>query len=273
MLWKNALKYPVLAIGILWMAIYLSDSKTVDFWNQLKYRFHPALYSCESTKQRIEDQVQRNWKLACPHSQFLLIRIEGNDEILASLEKRGVSDSHAAYKNLNQTDLRKLIYQRAFNNIVKFISVADQDTLESFKTVKFNYKTDRLGLLIASDGPALRKMRDQIYLIKKSRLFFRSITTIKSRGITPVWEQESEKVSFFNKETNKKTIKLVTARERLMRPSNVSEELWNDTLKQERDKLVRINLKNLMEKLGDKSNLFNLFLKVKEYDPKKDKVL
>ena len=244
MVWKKALKYPVLIIGVIWMAIYLSDSKTADFWTKFKYRFHPAAYVCDSIKDRISEKLESNWSLHCPHTTFLLARINGEDEILKVLENSGASDPYTAMRNLELQKYRKILYSRVFASVIKLISLADQDTLESLTEVKINYKSQRRGVLIQSDGQALRIIRDKIYLVKVQRLHFRATVALKEKGMTPEFDSEKGKFSA---------------------PINVSEEIWNKTLEEERSKLVDINLKRFIEELKDKSSQARTLLKVKEY--------
>lgn len=245
MLWKNALKYPVLIIGVLWMALYLTDSKTADFWTKFKYRFYPSMYICDSITERTIDKLDSNWSLHCPDTQYLIIRINGQDEILKILEKSNIKKS---FFEIEQNTLRRLVYSRVFDSIVKFIGIADQDTLESLRQIKFNYKTERIGVVISSDGPALRQIRDQIYLVKVQRLHHRASVALKEAG----YDLQFDKIK--NGEFSK--------------PLNIEEELWNKTLEAERKNLVQINLKRLKEKIGDKSSKFSLLLKTKEYTTK-----
>ena len=103
-------------------------------------------------------------------------------------------------------------------------------------------------MVISSDGPALRQIRDQIYLVKVQRLHHRASVALKEAG----YDLQFDKIK--NGEFSK--------------PLNIEEELWNKTLEAERKNLVQINLKRLKEKIGDKSSKFSLLLKTKEYTTK-----
>tara|TARA_Y100000768_G_scaffold388880_1_gene388199 strand:+ start:3812 stop:4582 length:771 start_codon:yes stop_codon:yes gene_type:complete len=245
MIWKKALKYPILIIGVVWMAIYLSDAKTADFWTRFKYRFYPAAYVCDSIKSRITDKLESNWSLHCPHTTFLLARINGEDELLKVLENQGSQDPYTELRNLDLMRYRKILYSRVFDSIIKLITVADQDTLESLKEVKLNYKTSRLGVLVQSDGQALRTIRDKIYLVKVQRLHHRATVALKDLGKEPQFNS--------------------SIKGKFSAPINIDEELWNKTLETERSKLVQINLKRFIGELKDKTSQARTLLKVKEY--------
>lgn len=245
MIWKKALKYPVLIIGVVWMAIYLSDAKTADFWTRFKYRFYPAAYVCDSIKTRITDKLESNWSLHCPHTTYLLARINGEDELLKVLENQGEDDPFQALRNLKLDDYRRLMYSRVFASVIKLITVADQDTLESLSEVKINYKTSRRGVIVQSDGQALRIIRDKIYLVKIQRLHHRATVALKEMGKSPE----------FNTQINGK----------FSAPTNIDDDLWNQVLEEERSKLVDINLKRFIEELKDNSSQARTLLKVKEY--------
>lgn len=220
MIWKNALKYPVLVIGIVWMAIYLSDAKTADFWNKMKYRFHPATYACGAILERIEDKLDDNWSLHCNKPKYLIVRINDMDS--------------NSYKGLNKQAQRAKLYRNLFNDIVKFGTVANPDTVAQIETLKINYQAEPFSVVVSTDGQAIVQIRNAIYKVNRDRLKFRADKRLESIKDKPSDKEELD-------------------------------ELWNQILTEERDKMVRNNIKLLLLDMSKKDGRYSTLLQVREY--------
>ncbi|MBD65686.1 MAG: hypothetical protein CME62_10800 [Halobacteriovoraceae bacterium] len=146
MIWRKTLKYPMLTVGIILFAIYLSDPKTKDFWNKFKTRFYPDRYTCTAITQRIKDKMPENWSIHCPENSFLLIRIQYQ-------EVEGDTFPVSKVK----------MYRLLANSILELGKIANPETMEKVKNIKLSLYSNRLHILGQTDGAAIVKMRKEVY--------------------------------------------------------------------------------------------------------------
>ena len=85
MIWKNALKYPVLVIGLVLFTLFLMDPKTAIWWDKQMRRYIPS--TCDAIVDRSGKKLDQSWELECPGTKLLLITIPYE-------EKEGEAISH-----------------------------------------------------------------------------------------------------------------------------------------------------------------------------------
>jgi len=136
MIWKNALKYPALIMGIIMFVIFLSDPKTKDYWNKQKRRFIPS--TCDAIIGRSGDKLDKSWKLECPGTKLLLITIP--------FEERD-GDKFP--------ETRQKIYKTLANSLLKISQVTNPEAMEQLLVLKIIVESERLKVLAQTDGEAV----------------------------------------------------------------------------------------------------------------------
>lgn len=144
MIWKRALKYPVLIMGIIMFVIYVSDPKTKHYWKKWKTRYIPN--KCDTVVERAAPKAPKSWSFHCPETQLLLIRIPYE-------EKTGDSFSVSRTK----------MYRVLANSVEELSYISNLEAINHLKTIKFTIKSDRIQLLGKTDGEAIVEIRKFLY--------------------------------------------------------------------------------------------------------------
>lgn len=145
MIWKKALKYPVLIIGIVLFVLYLLDPKTSEYWSKHSRRFIPS--TCDALVDRTEPKADDEWSFYCPGTQLLIIKIPTT-----------VSED----EKFPETRVR--MYKQLANSLVKLAQISNPETMEHLQNIKVILEHPRLKILAKTDGNAINKflgMSDQ----------------------------------------------------------------------------------------------------------------
>lgn len=138
MIWRKALKYPVLVIGIILFVLYLLDPKTSEYWSKQSRRFIPS--TCDALVDRTEPRADKEWNFNCPGTQLLIIKIpvelEGEEKF---------------------PEIRKAMYKKLANSIVKLSQISNPETMEYLENIKIILEHPRLKILAKTDGNAVNK--------------------------------------------------------------------------------------------------------------------
>lgn len=138
MIWRNALKYPVLIIGIILFVIFLNQESTKKWWNQeVKRSRIPS--TCDAVLDRVKPKAPKNWSLECPGTQLLVVNIEFDKTEKSHKEQRIV------------------MYKEIANNFSRLAHFSNTETLEYLKYVKLVLKHKNLEITSMTDGQAVAK--------------------------------------------------------------------------------------------------------------------
>ena len=153
MIWKKALKYPVLIIGITFFGIFLSNTETKDYWRKVSRRYTPS--TCDVTKDRVSPKAPSNWSFECVTTQLLIVNID--------------------YKNKKQHNLslRKEMFRELANSLVKLGNYSNLETLNFLKKIKLNLIHEKLTIESVTNGNAvvdLVKLSDPISIARHLKL-------------------------------------------------------------------------------------------------------
>ncbi len=135
MIWKNALKYPVLAIGVILFVLFLTDPKTKKWLK--KYSGSRIPNTCRSVMEKVEKKAPDNWEMECPGTQLLKIAIEHNS------------------RHTNILSLRPEMYKNLANSYVKLAQLSNPETLAGLKYVKMKLINEQLTIDSKTDGQAV----------------------------------------------------------------------------------------------------------------------
>ena len=133
MIWKNALKYPVLAVGVILFTLYITNPKTKEYWDNHAKKFVPN--SCEAVKERILKKEAKRWKLECPGTVRLIVKVD--------LTKRA--------KKVNIITQ----YRELANTLVNIGKLANPETLSYLKVVEVYLRSDITEIKAVTNGQAL----------------------------------------------------------------------------------------------------------------------
>lgn len=138
MIWRRALKYPVLIVGIILFAIYWNDPNTKEYWSKYNRRYIPS--TCDAVKDRVEKKAPESWEMKCPTIQLLKIKIESQAK-----EDRPVLVRQAVYKELA-------------NSYSTLGRLSNPETLEYLKNIEVTIVNKYLSVKSKTDGKAVVEM-------------------------------------------------------------------------------------------------------------------
>ena len=118
------MKKPVLVLGVVLFALFLSQDTTKKWWANYGHRFIPN--TCMSLKERIDDQSPDSWEIQCPGTEKLVLTIESD---LPSPLGR---------------ELRQSLYRMLANTYVQFSKISNHETLELLKQLHIIVKHSKL---------------------------------------------------------------------------------------------------------------------------------
>lgn len=139
MIWKKALKYPVLMIGVILFGLFLADEKTAIWWEKANNRFIPS--TCGSLVSRLDSKLPDHWKLECETKDRFLIE--------ASFSKE--------FKDVNI--LRANMFKEIANMLYKVSYQANDETLQSLKKLVIFLNSKKITIIAATDGQAVVKIK------------------------------------------------------------------------------------------------------------------
>lgn len=135
MIWKNAFKYPVLAIGVLFFVIYLLDPKTKEFWGSKQSRFIPN--TCEAILDRLRPNAPKDWDLNCPGTSRLVLKVP------------------YAGDPKDQKNQRSQMYKLLANTLVSLGKMTNKETMEYMQVVEVYIMHDLFSIKSKTDGTAV----------------------------------------------------------------------------------------------------------------------
>ena len=161
MIWKHALKYPVLIVGIVLFAIFLGNPNTKDYWQKVQRRFKSS--TCDVTVDRVKPKAPDHWKFSCETVQLLIIDID-----------------HEKVVN-NRMTLRQEMYRELANSLVKLGHYSNLETMSFLKVIRLNLHHPELTIESVTDGKAIVEILSK----KDPKAMARMINlTVKTKEIT-----------------------------------------------------------------------------------------
>lgn len=129
------MKYPVLIVGIIFFAIFVTSPKTKDFWRKINRRNIPS--TCDAVKDRVEKKAPSTWSFDCPTTQFLIIDIQHNPA------------------DRNYLKLRQEMYKELANSYVKLGNLSNKETLNYLPKIHMKLIHPSLSINSQTDGQAV----------------------------------------------------------------------------------------------------------------------
>lgn len=149
MIWQQALKYPMLVIGIVLFSLFLMDEHTTKWWNSFSSRFIPS--TCNAVKERVALKAPKNWSMQCPGTELLILTVNQNKQAPTTAM------------------LRKYLYRELANTYVNFAKFSNPETLAQLQNLKINIQHPQMIIESKSDGEAVVqfiKMKNQNSIIR-----------------------------------------------------------------------------------------------------------
>mgnify|MGYP003682595971 CR=1 FL=1 len=139
MIWKNALKYPMLIIGIVLFIIFLNSPTTKDYWRKHTQRFTPN--ACTAIESRISKKMPSNWNIECPGTVRLILNVEFNKTAKS------------------QGAIRTLVYRELANTYMLLANISNPETMENIQVIEVKLKHKSLEVHSKSDGQAVVELK------------------------------------------------------------------------------------------------------------------
>lgn len=161
MIWRNAMKYPVLITGIIMFILFISNEKTKIWWNEVSMRYIPS--TCKSLKDRLDNKSPDHWKLYCTTTEDMVLKVKFKS------------------KAVDEQNTRSLYYRVLANELKTFALFANPETLVHLNSLKLYLKGKDLRILAKTDGEALvrlREIKDKDIMAKHLKL------TVKVKELT-----------------------------------------------------------------------------------------
>lgn len=144
MIWKRALKYPALIMGIIMFVIFISDPKTKIWWNKISRRYIPS--TCDAIIKRVTPKVDKSWELECPGTKRLVITVP-----------------YEAKEDKEPLKLTRVkMYRQAANVISSIAQMADPASMEHILELEIFIKNEKLDIFAKTDGEAIVQIRKKI---------------------------------------------------------------------------------------------------------------
>lgn len=149
MIWQQALKYPMLVIGIVLFSLFLMDEHTAKWWNQFSNRLIPS--TCQAVKDRVSAKAPKNWAMDCQGTELLILNVTED-------------------KKLAKTPvLRKYLYRQLANTYVNLAQISNPETLEQLPNLKIIMHHPQMKIESRSDGESVVqfiKLKEQAAIIR-----------------------------------------------------------------------------------------------------------
>lgn len=143
---KSLMKNPVLAIGLLFMIIFLFQAgEKFNWWTSRRQKLTPS--SCKAVRVMLDRRIPANWSTACEGSDFnsLAVTIKFPQEIDKKIEK--------------EDDLRKLVYRELANNLISIAKNSPGDNLERTNIVRVRFIHPQKQIDAITEGRFLVKLQ------------------------------------------------------------------------------------------------------------------
>jgi hypothetical protein len=142
MIWTNAIKKPMLLLGVILFTLFLGQETTSRWWSQYRDRFIPN--TCKALKDKLGPQLT-DWSFDCPDPNLLKISIPFNHSFVSE-------------------DQRKYMYRTLANSIVLLSQKSNEETLETLKECEISLVSQKLtlfGFVKGSDIVKFKKLTSQ----------------------------------------------------------------------------------------------------------------
>jgi len=150
---KGIMKYPVLVMGVILFAIFLSQDTTKKWWNLQKRRFTPS--TCDAVKDKVNKTSPSNWSIECPTIQLLILTVDFDEKAKDFRSQRimmyrQLANIYSKFAHIANTRLDYIEdgKQKHYNEI---------ESLERLEAVRIILKNEQLLITSQSDGQAVSK--------------------------------------------------------------------------------------------------------------------
>lgn len=150
---KSLMKNPILAIGILFMIIFLFQmGDKYDWFSSRRRKLMPS--SCRAVIVKLDRRVPSSWKTEC----------EGNDYnnlfVNMNLSEQGSSKSvKGETKENKQKRLKVFLYKTLANNMILTAKNSPTDNLERTNMVRFRLNHTKMRIDALTEGRFLVKLQ------------------------------------------------------------------------------------------------------------------
>ncbi len=127
------MKYPILAVGVVLFTLYITNPKTKEYWENHANKFVPN--SCEAVKERILKKESKRWKMECPGTVRLIVKVD--------LTKRS--------KQMNLSAQ----YRELANTLVNLGKLSNPETMSYLKVVEVYISAGSKEIKAITNGQAL----------------------------------------------------------------------------------------------------------------------
>ncbi len=145
MILKNALKNPILMIGILIFSISLMDANRRGVWKKVKNRFNPT--SCRAVLVKLQKAVPQTWTTDCN---------DNNLEVVIDLTKLDPPPSLGEAERKRQHQI--IMYRELANNLSFIAQNSPLETLERVYLVVIRQQSNYLQINSITEGKNVAKL-------------------------------------------------------------------------------------------------------------------
>jgi|TARA_Y100001934_G_scaffold265483_1_gene343688 hypothetical protein len=139
MIWKNAMKYPMLIVGIILFTLFLTSDPVQKYWKGHMQKYIPN--TCKAIVQRVEPKVNPDWEFECPGTQRLIIKVDNSDQAV------------------NPSQLKTLLYRKLANTYGQLAQYSNPETVAHLQIVEISIIHKQLTIFSKTDGQAIKELR------------------------------------------------------------------------------------------------------------------
>lgn len=143
---KSLIKNPILAIGLLFMIIFLFQAgEKYNWWPSRRQKLMPS--SCKAVRVKLDRRIPANWSTEC----------EGKD-----FNSLAVTIKYAQEKNKKVGDTQKLgqiVYRELANNLIQIAKNSPADNLERTNIVRVRFIHPQKQVDAITEGKYLVKLQ------------------------------------------------------------------------------------------------------------------
>ena len=144
---KSLMKNPILAIGILFMVIFLFQLGEKNSWlESRKRKLMPS--SCKAVTVKLDRRIPASWKTICEGKDFNNLFVNMN------LEEDNKKD-----KDQDQKSLKRTLYRTLANNMILTAKNSPADNLERTNMIRFKLNHPKLVIDALTEGRFLVKLQ------------------------------------------------------------------------------------------------------------------
>lgn len=143
---KSLMKNPILAIGILFMVIFLFQAgEKYNWWPSRAQKLMPS--SCKAVRVKLDRRIPANWHTECEGSDFnnLAVTIKYAQELDKKVDK--------------EDDLNKLVYRELANDLIRIAKNSPGDNLERTNIIRIRFIHPQKQIDAITEGKYLVKLQ------------------------------------------------------------------------------------------------------------------